>query len=109
MHCKAVGTAYDRRYAYDSLRTNYVSKLSMFYERDLGITSAWNDTLRVGNPVRSDPVVQYMTFTREEQKKAGVLVKQAPALLDSHPKEISQGTTPRPYVLWKYWVMEGLI
>ena len=28
-----------------------------------------------------------MTFTREEQK-AGVLVKQAPALLDSHLKEI---------------------
>ena len=60
----------------------------MFYERDLGITSAWNDNLRVGNPVRSDLVVQYMTFTREEQKKAGVLVKQAPALLDSHLNEI---------------------
>ena len=29
-----------------------------------------------------------MTFTREEQKKARVLVKQAPALLDSHLKEI---------------------
>ena len=60
----------------------------MFYERDLVITSAWNNNLRVGNPVRNDLVVQYMTFTREEQKKAGVLVKQAPALLDSHFKEI---------------------
>ena len=47
----------------------------MFYERNLGITSAWNDTLRVGNPVRSDLVAQYMTFIREEQKEAGVLVK----------------------------------
>ena len=53
----------------------------MFYECDLGIISARNDTLRVGNAVRSDLVVQY-------QKKAGVLVKQAPALLDSHLKEI---------------------
>ena len=98
MHCEAVGTASlascsttpgsnNRRYAYDSLRTNYVSKLSIFYERDLGITSAWNDTLRVGNPVRSDLVVQYMTFTRE-QKNAGVLVKQVLALLDSHLKDI---------------------
>ena len=60
----------------------------MFYVRDLGITSAWNDTLRVGNPVRSDLVVQYMTFIREEQKKAGVLVKQAPARLDGHLKDI---------------------
>ena len=60
----------------------------MFYERDLGITSAWNDTQRVGNPVRSDLVAQYMTFTREEQNKAEVLVKQAPAVLDSHLKEI---------------------
>ena len=60
----------------------------MFYERDLGITSARNDTLRIGNPVRSDLIVQYITFTRKEQKKAEVLVKQAPALLDSHFKGI---------------------
>ena len=36
------------------------------------------------NPIRSDLVTQYMTFTREEQKKAGVAVKQAPAVLPSH-------------------------
>ena len=29
-----------------------------------------------------------MKFTREEQKKAGVLVKQAPVLLDSYLKEL---------------------
>ena len=68
----------------------------MFYERDLGITSAWNDTQRVGNPVRSDLVVQYMTFTRE-QKNAGVLVKQVPALLDSHLKEIITPMRTRVY------------
>ena len=57
-------------------------------ERNLRNTSAWNDTLRVGDPVRSNLIVQYMTFSREEQKKAGVLVNQAPTLLDSHLKEI---------------------
>ena len=81
----------------------------MFYERDLDITSAWNDTQRVGNPVRSDLVVQYMAFTRE-QKNTGVLVKQAPALLDSHLMEIitpmrtrmhyTSNTTERVILAW---------
>ena len=33
-------------------------------------------------------VIQYMAFTRGEQKKAGVRVKQAPALLRSHLTDI---------------------
>ena len=68
MHCEAVDTAsltgcyttpgsYNMRYPYESLRTNYVSKLSMLFKRDLGITSAWNDTLRVEDPVRSELVI----------------------------------------------------
>ena len=73
-----------KRYARDSLRTNYVSKLALAYERDLGITTDWSDALRIGNPIRSDPVTQYMTFTREEKKKAGVAVKQALAVLPSN-------------------------
>ena len=91
MHCESVGTASlascsmrpescNRRYTYDSFRTNYVSKLSIFYEHDLGITSAWNDTLRRGNPVRSHLVVQYMPFTGEEEKKAGVSDRKMPLL-----------------------------
>ena len=72
------------RYAHDSLRTNYVSKLTVAYERDLGITTDWSDARRIGNPIRSDLVTQYMAFTPEEQKKAGVAVKQAPAVLPSH-------------------------
>ena len=53
----------------------------MAYERDLGVTNDWNGT---GNPVRSDLVTQYKAFVREEQKKAGVEVSQAPALLHGH-------------------------
>ena len=87
MYCTQVGTAElsagcstqpgecAKQYAHDSLRTNYVSKLAVAYERDLGITTDWSDALRIGNPIRSDLVTQYMTFTREEQKKAGVAVK----------------------------------
>ena len=60
----------------------------MFYERDLGITSAWNDTQPTGRQPRSDrpsrPVHDIYTRT----KNAGVLVKQVPALLDSHLKDI---------------------
>lgn len=59
-----------------------------FNERELGIPSGWIGTLRIGNPVHSDLVSQYMTITQEEQKKAGVEVKQAPALLNSHLKDI---------------------
>ena len=56
----------------------------MAYERDMGITHDWKSALRTGNPVRSDLVTQYMAFIREEQKKAGVEVSQAPAMLHSH-------------------------
>ena len=86
MHCTQVGSAelsgcstqpgeYAKRYAYDFLRTNYVSKLTVAYERDLGMTIDWGGALRIGNPIRRDLVTHCMPFTREEQKKAGVAVK----------------------------------
>ena len=104
--CEAVGTSElpncstteegcTLRYAHDSLRENYVSKLAMAYERDLGVTHDWNSALRTGNPVRSDLVTQYMAFIREEQKKAGVEVSQAPAILHSHLAAIIANMTLR--------------
>ena len=74
----------EETYAHDCLRTKYVSKLAMAYERDIWVTHDWNGTLRTGNPFRSDLVTQYMAFVREGQKKAGVEASQAPALLHSH-------------------------
>ena len=85
----------EETYVHDSLRTNYVSKLAMAYERDLGVTHDLNGTLRTGKPFRSDSVTQYMAFVREEQKKAGVEVSQAPALLHSHLAEIIAHMTLR--------------
>ena len=74
----------EETYTHESLRMNYVSKLAMAYERDLRVTHDLNGTLRTVKPFRSDLVTQYMAFVREEQKKAGIEVSQAPALLHSH-------------------------
>ena len=74
----------EETYAHEFLRTNYASKLAMAYERDLRVAHHLNGTLKTGKPFRSDFVTQYMAFLREEQKKAGVEVSQAPALLHSH-------------------------
>ena len=93
--CEAVGTSElsnrsmteegcTLRYAHDSFRTNYASKLAMAYERDLGVTHDWNCALRTGNPIRSDLVTQHIAFMREEQKNAGVEVSQAHTMLHSH-------------------------
>lgn len=76
------------RYAYDSLRSKHISKLATVFEKELGIVTAWRSTLRIGNPVRSELVSQYLAFTTREQKQAGVLVKQAPAILHSHLERI---------------------
>lgn len=48
----------------------------------------WQNQSTTGNPVRSEPVTQYMSFTMKQQKRAGVLVKQASAMLRSHLCEI---------------------
>ena len=98
-HCSAVSTKdltacstkpgeCNLRYAHDSLRSNHVSKLGMVFEKELGVVDSWSSTLRIGNPVRSDLVTQYMAFTTGEQKQAGVLVKQAPMILRSHLAQI---------------------
>ncbi|CAM9646805.1 unnamed protein product, partial [Sphacelaria rigidula] len=98
-HCAAVGTPglidcstqqgkRTYRYPHDSLRTNYTSKLAMAFDNELGTNSDWSDAVRVGNPVRSNLVAQYTMFTRDEQKKAGVRVKQAPIILHIHLLEL---------------------
>ena len=56
----------------------------MVYETDLGVVGSCSDALRVGYPLRNSLVTQYINFTREEQNKAGVAVKEAPALLHIH-------------------------
>ena len=95
-NCSTTGKGFTLRYAHDSLRTIYVPKLAMVYERDLGVTHDWNSTLGTGNPVRSGLVTQYMAFIRKEKKKAGVEASQAPAMLHSHLTATIAHMTPHP-------------
>ena len=69
-----------------SIRSDQITYQSSQWclKKELGIVIPWSSTLRIGNPVRSELVTQYLTFTTEEQKQAGVLVKQAPAILHGH-------------------------
>lgn len=70
---------------------------------ELGVTFDWNPTLKTGKPVRSDLVGQYMALKTEQQKRAGVLVEQAPALLSNHlvqivgPMQLRLHSTSSPY------------
>ena len=84
LNCPTAEGGCTLRYAHDSLRTNYISKLTVAYQRDLGVTHDRNSTHRTGNSIRSDVDTQYMTFVREEHGKAGAKVPQALARLRSH-------------------------
>ena len=96
-------------YAHDPMRINYVSKLSVSYERGMGIILDWSDNLRTGTPARGASVTSYMAIYREKHKTAGVTVKQAPALLSSHlralivPMRARLCCTEDPYTRVHFW------
>ena len=66
LNCSITPGKCNRRYAHDSIRTNFLSKLAMAYERDLGVSSDWSGAMRVANPVRSELLHQHMSLTREK-------------------------------------------
>ena len=70
-----------QRYAAASMRTGVVSKLKMALKEQLGKSEAWDPVAQTGNPCCSPLVDSYLTFTMEEQKSAGVPVKQADPML----------------------------
>ena len=71
-----------KRYAADSLRKGYFSKLKMAYKEQLGRGDEWNPVSRTGNPCSNPTVETYLTFTSEEQKRVGVTIHQAAPLLE---------------------------
>lgn len=73
-----------------SLRSNPVSKLAVVFKQDLGMIPDWNEALRMGDPVQSSSIPQYIEFSTGEQTQAGVVAKQAPALLHTHLLKISE-------------------
>lgn len=54
------------RHAFDSFRLTHVSKPAMVAEKEPGIVTSWDSTLRIGNP--GDIVVHYMAFTTAGQQ-----------------------------------------
>ena len=70
-----------RRYAAESLRKGFVSKLKMATkEHEKG--EEWDPVCRVGNPCSSMLVESYLTFVSEEQEQVGVPVNQAAPILE---------------------------
>lgn len=89
--CPGVGTRNDtqclpgsecaKHYAAASMQKGIVSKLKMAIKEQLGQDGSWDPTSRSGNPCRSPLVESYLTFKGEEQKRVGVSVDQADAIL----------------------------
>lgn len=76
------GATCAKRYAADSLRKGFYSKLKMAYKEQLGRGEDWNPVSRTGNPCATPAVEAYLTFTAAEQRQVGVSVNQAPPLLE---------------------------
>lgn len=75
------GSPCTRRYAAESLRVSFFSKLKMAFREELGRGGPWNPVDRSGNPCDSPLAELYLTFASEEQKRGGTPVKQAAPLL----------------------------
>ena len=75
------GSLCARRYATESLRKGFFSKLKMVMkEHEKG--EEWDPVRRVGNPCSSLLVESYLTFVWEEQKQVRVPVNQAAPMLE---------------------------
>lgn len=75
------GAGCAKKYAADSLRKGYVSKLRMALKDILFRGEDWDPALRRGNPCGSRRVDYYLTFVTETQLQPGVSVNQAVPLL----------------------------
>jgi len=74
------GSACAKRYAAESIRKGFVSKLKMAM-KEHGKGEEWDPVRRAGNPCASPLVDSYLTFVSEEQKQVGVPVNQAAPML----------------------------
>ena len=75
------GVLLTRRYAAESIRKGFASKLKMTM-KEHGKWEKWDPARRVGNPCASPLVDSYLTFLSEEQKQVGIPVNQAAPMLE---------------------------
>lgn len=77
----APGSSCAKRYAAASMQKGVVSKLKLAMKELLGKGEEWDPLRRSGNPCSSPLVDAYLTSTGVEQRKVGVVVNQAEAML----------------------------
>ena len=77
----SLGDSCPRRYAAQSLDKGFVSKLKRAFSEILGKTEPWDNKEKRGNPADSDIVRGYLSCSRVEQRRVGVIVNQARPLL----------------------------
>ena len=75
------GVLLTRRYAAESNRKGFASKLKMDMNEH-GKGEEWDPARRVSNPCASPLVDSYLTFLSEKQKQVGVPVNQAAPMLE---------------------------
>ena len=75
------GSTCAKRYAEGSLEKGFVSKLKCAMSETLGKSDPWNEQEKRGNPVDSAAVRAYIAHVRVEQRRVGVIVQQARAML----------------------------
>lgn len=76
----ALTTCHDPRCAKRTSGTTLRTKTKQLSKafKDAGLVSDWNPQLRTGNPIKSQPVREYIRLANAEQSAARVEVRQAP-------------------------------
>ena len=91
------GSLCARRYAAESLRKGFASKLKMAMKGH-GKGEERDPARRVGNPCSSSLVESYLTFVSEEQKQVEVPVNQAATMLENTLIELPSDMRSRAQV-----------
>lgn len=79
--CIRPGLTCASQYACESMRAKVVGLLGTAYHERVVHVCDWNAACSEGNPARCAQVRAHSKFVSEEQKAAGVPVKQVPLLL----------------------------
>ena len=76
-------------HAAQSMRTGVLHMLKKGFQ-DIGLSGPWNVASKMGNPVESLLVTEYLTIIKQQQAKAGVTQKQAAILLRDETHRLIQ-------------------
>ena len=83
-------------HAAQSMRTGVLHMLKKGFQ-DIGLSGPWNVASKMGNPVESLLVTEYLTMIKQQQAKAGVTQKQAAILLRDETHRLIQSMISKLY------------